>query len=302
MTYTSYEPGVLVRHPAKPKWGLGKVLTVKLPNVAVFFRDDEADYRTISLNHATLEIVPHVVDAILDNLPPFVGGQFDVKARRIAPAAIEARFKQIFPLGFNDPNYLGKEEYGERNYKWAAHERYAETLGDGQGEELLAAGKLKELTVRAHTVASQDINLLSPYEKMALRDGLAADPSATERFFAALFAFIAAGTPRKDLFTPLAQALAAIPLAEGKARVATWPVLTILPFLAQPDAFMFLKPEPTKEAAERRRFELQYSADLRWVTYKKLMIMSNTLLEELRDEGARDYIDVQSYMWVIAKY
>jgi hypothetical protein len=65
---------------------------------------------------------------------------------------------------------------------------------------------------------------------------------------------------------------------------------------------MFLKPGPTQECAARMRFDLQYSADPRWLTYKKLMQMGGQLLERLRPWGARDYIDVQSFIWVIAKY
>lgn len=65
---------------------------------------------------------------------------------------------------------------------------------------------------------------------------------------------------------------------------------------------MFLKPEPTKECADRMRFNLQYTAELSWITYARLMVLSGDLLERLRPLGAKDYIDVQSFMWVIAKY
>ena len=65
---------------------------------------------------------------------------------------------------------------------------------------------------------------------------------------------------------------------------------------------MFLKPQPTKDCADRLRFDLQYSADLRWITYNQLLLLSDTLLSLLRPYGARDYIDVQSFMWVVAKY
>ena len=308
MPGTAYQPGMLVRHPKKPEWELGKVLEVRGNVVKVHFKgDNEKDFRAISVDHASLEVVPDQSDPVLDNLPPFLGDRFDVKAKKVTFTDGEQRFKAIFPRGFQDPEYLGsgklgKEESGERNYKWKAHERYVETLGTGQGEQLLAAGKLDELAERACMLVSKDLNLLSPFENMAFRDGLSGDAAAAQRFFRALFEFISAGTPREDLFKPLADALVLLPVEEGKARVATWPVLTILPFLARPDRFMFLKPEPTKECADRMRFNLQYRSDLPWLTYHKLMEMSDNLLERLRPLGARDYIDVQSFIWVIAKY
>ena len=80
----------------------------------------------------------------------------------------------------------------------------------------------------------------------------------------------------------------------------TWPVVTILPFLAKPDAHMFLKPVQTQKIAEAFTVDLLYSAYPKWTTYDRLLTLSNRLLDRLRPLGARDLIDVQSFMWVVA--
>ena len=108
--------------------------------------------------------------------------------------------------------------------------------------------------------------------------------------------------PEQKLFNNLASAVENLPVDEGRARVATWPVQTLLPYLADPTRFMFLKPEPTRACADRLRFDLLYDSALRWVTYERLLVMGKVLLGELRQLGARDFIDVQSFMWVIQKY
>lgn len=77
---------------------------------------------------------------------------------------------------------------------------------------------------------------------------------------------------------------------------------TLLPYLADPTRFMFLKPEPTKECAARLRFDLKYDSSLERETYARLMILSDQLLKRLHPLGARDFIDVQSFMWVVSKY
>ena len=41
---------------------------------------------------------------------------------------------------------------------------------------------------------------------------------------------------------------------------------------------------------------------LRWATYERLLEMGTHLLRELQPLGAKDFIDVQSFMWVIEKY
>ena len=306
MTGDAYQVGMLVTHPGCSEWGLGKVLEVKGNKVKIHFKDDhEKDFRTISSDLVPLEIATDQSDPTLDNLPPFSGDHFDVKAKRVTIDDGIQRFKQIFPRGFHDPDYLGTgktgaQEFGERRYKIKAHEHYLETLGQGRGPDLLAKGDIDELIRRACSVVSRNLNLLVSFENMALRDGLKADPEAAARFFDHLFVFVAGA--EEACFAPLADSLLQLPVAEGKARVATWPVLTILPFLADPHQFMFLKPEPTKECVERLRFDIQYSSELRWITYRKLMEMSDLLLERLRPLGAQDYIDVQSFIWVIAEY
>jgi hypothetical protein len=308
MTDVAYKEGMLVRHPAKPEWGLGKILEVRANRVTVHFRSDvDSESRVIATNHCALEIATEQSDPILDNLPLFRDGRFEVKAKRVTFEDGIRRFLEIFPGGFADPNYLGsntlaRADVGERNYKWEAHVRYVEALGNGKAEVLLSTGNIEELTQRALMVTTKQMNLLSPFEAMAFRDGLMGSRNAAVGFFAALCPFIEATAPREDLFASLVDALEALPVERGKARVATWPVVTLLPFLARPDRFMFLKPEPTSECAARMRFDLQYTSELRWLTYKKLMHLGSQLLERLRPLGARDYIDVQSFIWVIAKY
>ena len=79
----------------------------------------------------------------------------------------------------------------------------------------------------------------------------------------------------------------------------TWPVVTVFPFLADPKRFMLLKPELTKQAAQRLAFDLLYDAKPNWSTYSNLLAMSDLLMNNLREFGVRDYMDVQSFIWVV---
>jgi hypothetical protein len=297
--------GTLVRHPKKPEWGLGKVLTRKGNSATIFFKNDPTDHRTILLDMVSLQVADEQSDEMLDRLPPFVDGAFVTKAKKVTIEDGIQRFKELFPLGFEDPGYLeaGNDQAGgERGYKLRAHERWIEEFGNGKGEELLASGNLDELRQSVQSVVTKDhMNLLSPYEAMALRDGLAASDSAARAFLDSLLSFVSGG-PNQALFNDLAKAVGDLPVEEGRARVATWPVQTLLPYLADPTRFMFLKPEPTRACADRLRFDLLYDSALRWTTYERLMVMGTLLLKELRPLGARDFIDVQSFMWVIQKY
>ena len=65
---------------------------------------------------------------------------------------------------------------------------------------------------------------------------------------------------------------------------------------------MFFKPEVTQKCAARLVFDLQYSTELEWATYQRLLEMSDLLLARLRPHQARDFIDVQSFVWLIGQW
>jgi hypothetical protein len=283
-------PGVLVEHA---KFGLGKVLDVQLANVLVHFRDDNQDTRKLAIVKSQLTWPESQSDPRLDCMPAFTDGKFEGRAKRVGLDDAIAAFHQKFPRGFEDPAYL---ESSERADKWTAHELYVSTLGDGAIEILLAEGQLAEIAQLVEKVVVPT-KMLGKFEGIGLRDGLK-DAASAPAFVDALLAFVAA-PPEQARFEALVAALGQLPSKSGKSRVATWPVLTLLPFLAHPDRFMLLKPDTTVAGAARLRFDLQYDAGLRWATYERLMTLGEALLARLRPLGARDYIDVHAFLQVL---
>jgi hypothetical protein len=187
---------------------------------------------------------------------------------------------------------------GERNYKWNAHVEFVKSLGNGQGEHLLKCGAVEELCTR--TRHALNINLLHLQERLAFRDGL--DGSAlTVPFFEAFFQLWNSSAVDRPSFEAYIEAMCLLPHDDDR-RLVTWPTATLLLFLADPSRFMFLKPEVTKQAADGLAFDLLYDPAPTWHTYEKLLTMSAILMERLRPLGAIDWIDVQSFIWVIAEY
>src|SRR3954451_20072644 len=83
------------------------------------------------------------------------------------PERCRRKFLRYFPDGFRDETYL---EW-ERNYKWAAHERWAEQLDQATHHKLIRGGEFVEAAARAVRIESRT-NLLFSFEKMALRDAV----------------------------------------------------------------------------------------------------------------------------------
>ncbi|MFC1696132.1 DUF3553 domain-containing protein [Pseudomonadota bacterium] len=296
-----HEIGEYVVNPNKPDWGPGIVLDVSGSVVTVYFRDAlKRPVRKIDTSIVELQPASISSDPVLDNLPPYDSASKQLKKKRVTHQDGIEMFRSYYPLLFDDPTYFGDRTQGERAYKLEAHDAFNELLGNGIGRALLDKDDIAEIQKRLFTVEGL-LNLLSPYEKMALKDGLN-NETAARSYFSALFDVIEKDGVDKETYQSLIEAVNLLPHEVGKARVATWPVLTQFPYIARPDCHMLLKPEVTQACAERKMFNLNYKPALNWVTYSQLIKLANMLFEELKPMGAKDFIDVQSYIWIIGYY
>ncbi len=289
----AYREGMLVENTACPKWGPGKIVHISGNKMYVIFRDlEEESARVFPIDSPVLRLASVQSDPILDNLPPLIEkkGQWVLPAKRYTLESLRRIFLHEFPAGFSDANYLSKE----RAYKLDAHVKFQQALGLEQMRELVQAGKTKELVAKALKVVKK-INIISRFEKAALSDAMK-DETAARSLFGALLEVLDAPSVTEQSFVRYLDTVCSLPAERG--RVASWPVATVLLYLISPDRYMFLKPQVTKSAAESLGFDLKYDATPNWTTYEALLRMGNIYLEMLRPMGARDFVDVQSFIYV----
>lgn len=290
--------GTLVEIPTSDL-GLGKVLKITSEYVYVFFKNqNKKEASCFKPDNDKLITASVQSDPVLDNLPPY---DLQPNGRPIFPGKLERwtirrmidEFRAKFPLNFNDPAYL--EDKGERKDKWAAHEMFVSSLGGGQGQKLLCESNISELTRRIVAVFTK-AKMFASYDKVPFTDALQ-NNQAAERFFTALFALLDSPVISKGIYQPYIDSVLDLP-QEGKSKVATWPVVTLLPFIAQPDRHMFLKPTHTQLAAEALTFNLHYESQPNWRTYEALLEMGRIYADEIKELRPRDLIDVQSFLWL----
>ena len=137
-------------------------------------------------------------------------------------------------------------------------------------------------------------NILSPFEVKAVHKAFVKADESSTKVLGATLAFIA--NPGQQTFKAMAEAVSQLPADGGK--VHTWPIVTLLPFLADPKRFIPLKPTNTEVIAARIGANLKYDTTPNWETYDAFLRMSKTLLDRLAPLGAKDMIDVQAFMWV----
>ena len=294
MTERGMSVGLLVSHKT---WGLGRVIHSDSEYVWIYFKDIEGRpkdaVKKLKRSVAVLTTAARQSDSALDNLPPMVrdGRVEPPDTLRITERQAVDMFVQQYPR-FDHPKYLERE----RDYKWEAHRQVAEELLSVRGRRLVADGPPDALVSTLKRLIHRT-NLLATQELMALNDAFE-DQRAAREFAQAILKLVDEGG--EQAFSGLVEATDRLPADAGRARVLTWPIVTILPFLAKPDCHMFLKPKQTQRIAKAFSFDLLYSSHPKWATYDRLLTLSNRLLERLRPIGARDLIDVQSFMWVVA--
>lgn len=297
MDSENWQVGTLVEHPKRPEWGPGKIVYAEPERIHVVWRD-LPDRLAKKLIRSAVVYRREQSDSVLDNLPPLVlkDGNMILPAERIPFQHAVDRFLATFPQGFYDPDYLGDLKVGERAYKWNAHEYFVSNLGGSKLREGIE-NDLPE-TVRLVQSCISKVNLLASFEQAAFRDALVV-PTAAKDFLSRLADLLDSSTINGKAFEPYAEAVSDLPAARG--RVASWPVATILPFLAQPDRHILLKPEITKIVADSLGFELNYRPEPNWKTYQSLLRMAEIYREKLAALKPRDLIDVQSFFWVACR-
>lgn len=193
-----------------------------------------------------------------------------------------SRFLKLFPAGFAGAPYCSHE----RDYKVAAAEYLKEHLPLEKAKT--AAASDWEAAARAFAKT----NMLSTFEHARTRDVLKGKDGAA---FIQAAAAVAAGN------------LAALEDIEKLFKphgAPSWPAATYLPFLWRPDAHMFLKPEVTKDYAERvgHPFARAYDPHLKRGVYEALLDLARETAAQFKDLGPRDNIDIQSLVWIVGAY
>jgi hypothetical protein len=201
------------------------------------------------------------------------------------------RFLRFFPRAFQDELYIA----WERTYKWEAHKLWKQLLNQKEFESLLQRRRYSEIATRALQVESRT-NFLFSFEKMALRDALRT-ASGAEIYAQALYGLLHGEGSLKDNFINWIVAVSDLP--RKKSRVASWPVVTFFPFIAQPSRHIILKPTAMKVAAQALGYDFDYSSKPSFRTYESLLGLANTVSEHIDDLKPKDYHDVQSFLWTI---
>jgi hypothetical protein len=289
--------GTLVQHASL---GVGKVVAVEPTALHVFFPGSGKRYAAkLRWPDARTQLRTDRIerDSWLEGLSSFL---LDPTERRYALATgwithdqAIAEFQRDFPRSFADPAYLGTNGGAARARAphWrAARAEWLKSMGSGEGERLLAARDVRKLVERAVRIEKHVSAIPGTFEAGTLARAFE-DPDAALPFFQALFELLAA-TPGRARFERLSVAADALEVEPALA----WPIVTLFPFVADPERHVFLSPRTACAAAKRLGCDLRYDPTPTWPTYMALRSFATRLLSRLETAGARDFVDVEAFL------
>lgn len=290
--------GTLVQHTTL---GVGKIIALEPNAVHVFFPDSDKRFAAklrLPAARALLRTEGVERNTWLEGLSAFA---LDPKVGRYALAASwlthdEAvdQFLAVFPRGFADPAYAAGNDGRAAGWR-AAHTRWTETFGEGEGERLLAEGDVDELVKRALQVEKPVASLHPAGDAGAVKDALLRSEAARP-FCTALFELLSVPSPGRVRFEKLFAAARGLPVEPAQQ----WLVATLFPFIASPGRHVVVRPKITCAAAARLGCDVGDDAFPNWPTYAALRALSVQLLEKLKPNGAMDFVDVEVFLHVTA--
>lgn len=190
------------------------------------------------------------------------------------------RFRKQYG-SFTSPLYIDDE----RNYKLEAAAKLTERLAPDVLRDLIDSGRFDEASTEIKR-AMQGNNLLNQWDGRPVRDA-PAEPLARS-----LYELVYGDGPfdaRFDAWVAL--------LAESKP--GCWPAATYFLMLHDPARHILVKPEPYRALLATLDEEVEWNPHPSAERYAALRELAERLLEQLRPLGARDMIDVQSFIWIV---
>jgi hypothetical protein len=288
----------------RPAWGVGKVFGQSGQHILVGFSGlpEEERFKRMEWRPGLLERSDVKNDIELDSWKVECDSTCHpvlatVRAKRTAKAALWTREQGM-------EKFLNKYNGGFPDAWYRSSHRDPRLKQHNMWNELLGGGKLRELASGQPHIAAQHILkvmdlpdkplLHAKTELPRLRDAF----MRTERmpaFLIALADLLDADRPNTINYDAYLTAFSSLAVS-GQKSPMSWPIVTALPYIAQPDRHMYLKPASMRNAAAGLGVDLKFKSTPNSQTYERTLLFGKGLLEFIQPRSGNDMIDVQAFI------
>ncbi|GLS89962.1 hypothetical protein GCM10007916_10290 [Psychromonas marina] len=276
-----YKKGERVRHPKIADWGLGQVLANSCDDsVKVFFVG--AGEKVLSLKHVQLEHVEYknAHHPVLDNLHT---QKSESKFKYQSLKQLVSCFLTRFPDGFYSED-LKKELHNDTQ---KAHLQAQKLLNEELLIDCIITADYQQISDNILAVVNAS-RLIPAAEKKELRETLA-KKNAQKKLSLSLYQLLYSKEPLQERFESFSRVL-------EEFNIAKWTIVSYFLFVTQPKQYLFIKPTVTQHASELCGFEINFKAEINWLTYESMLKFSDYLFTELETLKPRNMNDVQAFI------
>ena len=285
----------------EPDWQLTKYPEIQFVGLSIdeFFKYREElkparlsafnRYRDISrrinfFNHHNSSALEYIESEIGEELPEPDYMVIDLLVKKI---------RQRFPgwSSFRDPSF----EKDEITYKWETIEKAKTLLNEETLRELLVQQDYDELEKRFDTIG-RDNNLL--YRSVPMQGDLGIlyqENLDKQSFYTSLIELLYG---EADVKERLEKYLAYV-VSNNLPNQWTFP--TYFLFITHPETEYFIKPSTTREFLIFAGYPDIYHSTPDAGIYSSILDIANRLKNELSEYSPRDMVDIQSFIWVVAR-
>jgi hypothetical protein len=300
--------GSYVTHSQRPAWGVGKVFGQSPQHVLVGFRalPVQERFKRMEFRFGLLEPSDIKQDIELDSWKVecdstchYLGAV--EKPRKVKTAAwtreqAMERFLGKFNNGFTDVWYRSTH----RDQRVSQHQTLTARLQPERLRALAVSDPRTGAAMILQLLHTSSRPLLNGKSELPRLGDAFADVKKLPQFLVALADLLEAERPNVKTFEAYVAALAAFDVAAKNSPV-TWPIVTAIPYLAQPDRHLFVRPTSIQRAATLLGFELRFNRKPNWQTYERVLGMGNNLLEFIKPRSGEDMFDVHAFITAIGE-
>jgi hypothetical protein len=300
-------PPPIVKHPGCPQWGLGYLIEERDEKRFYEFEDGLSHsiakpfwskLEPVSLDSDELAALEAKIKTLKVKMSP----ARKPRARHVAPPSTTfeeqvARFEKTFVGGFEGDAFVAAERgIGETapDKKAKAVVAWAvatakRALSKTELSGLIAAGSFADVIARVREVHKSAGGLLHPLGDLIPFGKMPAERH--EAFSTALFDLLYGSDEYGARFDRFVAVLAT-------DKLATWPLVTVLPALLEPKTHAFVKPSLYEKQAAILGIDIGYERVPSAASYARMQSLASTVDAKLREKSLtpRDNLDVYAFI------
>ncbi|MEI6046484.1 MAG: hypothetical protein WCS37_19205 [Chloroflexota bacterium] len=245
-------------------------------------------YRFHINNTEDYALLKEITQRALARTEAIITPSYDAEALKSLIAHFQSKYKSRYN-SFNDPDYLKKE----RDFKLLAVTKFHRLLSKERLGQLIADKQFERAKADIGQVCNRNVGGIN-FKLLSSENIKALVKAPAKALITGMFDLLYGTGDFNQRFNAWVEVL-------YKAYL-NWHAATLYLMLLDQTRYLLVKPAPMQQLFKNLNCELEWEKQPNADFYQKLLLLGQELLKALKPLGARDMIDVQSFIWIVEDY